>query len=274
MVKWKKIWDFLDIHLPNRMYSYYRSNNIYSYFEYVQQFGANYHIYQKYSKFFDLRQSEISSKTSEILAEVGLFNHVWLHKAAWRAFLFFKFCDKECYDKYKPFSFCASPDILIGLHVIMLDVDWFYNEFLPKNNFTHTKFDFEGRKTDALNCVLDLLNNFNDSLKKYTKDTWTSFFATSRTTEPQPKLPFVVQQNLEDFPVPADSVLQQFVPPSILGKELHFLIHLFQTWNSMIPTKSGKFSDDSPRNNAENQLNFQEILIKYYDFLSSIMTTK
>lgn len=106
-------------------------------------------IYKQYAPFLKLRQSEISNKISDILAD-GKYDQVWLHKAAWRACLFLKLCNKEeCFDKDNNFIFYVPVDILLGLHVIMLDINWFYEEFLPNNNFVITKktCDFEGTGT-------------------------------------------------------------------------------------------------------------------------------
>lgn len=246
----------------------------FNYFEFSQQ-----HIHSKicttYSKFVDLRQSEISSKKTEILSLVGVYNDVWLHKAAWRAFLFLTLCDKEYFKTN--FNLCPSFDILIGLHVIMLDVNWFYDEFLPKNNFSikSTSFNFQGNENKTPLPFLDLLENYyTHESKTYTRHVWDVCFNSKQTNEQNPNLPFDVELTLSNFPVPSDSILQQFVPPSILGKEIHFLIHIFQTWKSIAPEPiSNEYEGTSPRSERENLLKFQGLLMDYYGFLSSIMTT-
>lgn len=97
---------------------------------------------------------------------------------------------------------------------------------------------------------------------------WNNFV--SKFTE-QLDLPFIANENLENFPVPPGVLLKQFIPPSILGKEIHFLIHLFQTWNSIKSDNAVPgFDDESP--SMKNQIQFQEKMIKYFDFLNCVTT--
>lgn len=109
------------------------------YWHYVVKLGVKLPIFQKYSQFLSLRQSEIKSKSEEILKSVDQYGRNWLIKATYRAYKFL-LLNKENYVTLHP-----THDIVIGLHVLMLDNEWFL-EFTRKNQLdvNSLKIGFSG----------------------------------------------------------------------------------------------------------------------------------
>jgi hypothetical protein len=60
--------------------------------------------------------------------------------------------------------------------------------------------------------------------------------------------------NLEDASVPLESELSKFMPNSVIGKEIEFLIKIFSTWQAAVQNPSSNLIDP------------------YYEFLNYLMT--
>jgi len=167
---------------------------LHPYLKYVQDIGIQSLIYQKYLPFLHLRQSEIKNN-SDIVSAVAPFDQKWLIKAAYRAFNYIRIV--------RPNVILGVPDdVLIGLHVLMLDNMWFDN-FVKKhkldNNFGFSDISFHLKKKSMMTVLY---------LKVYGED-------------------LDIPVHLLESPVPLESELHKFMPPSIIGKEIEFLINIF-----------------------------------------------
>lgn len=71
---------------------------------------------------------------------------------------------------------------------------------------------------------------------------------------------YSVNDNLESVPVPSEEEQAKWLPPSVAGKELEFLVHIFSTWHAVAKYKIYEGGADKH-------------FAQYYDFLFYMMTT-